>query len=190
MDSAQLLYRNKRSTHWDSVSSQKEKSDRIGAYYQKLLQAYYRFLIPSGMRVLELGSGIGELLNAVEPSYGVGVDFSGEMIKKASAKYPHLNFIQADAQEFLAARPRRGDAAGLVDDRQAGDVESAQAVQPLGRERGGGDVGELAGQVAQLALRVDEAGLLGALGAVADQFHGLFLVSWRCRRRCTGRCRW
>lgn len=100
MDSARLLYQNKRSAHWDNVSSQKEKTDRIGAYYQKLLQAYYRFLIPSGMRVLELGSGIGELLNAVEPSYGVGVDFSGEMIKKASAKYPHLNFIQADVQEL------------------------------------------------------------------------------------------
>jgi SAM-dependent methyltransferase len=64
------------------------------------LQRYYRFLIPPGLRVLELGCGHGELLACLKPSFGVGVDFSGEMIRVASKKHPGLKFIQADAHEI------------------------------------------------------------------------------------------
>ena len=42
-----------------------------------------QFLIPPGKRVLELGCGRGDLLAALEPSYGVGVDFSARTIAKA-----------------------------------------------------------------------------------------------------------
>src|SRR3984957_16383415 len=49
------------------------------------------------MRVLELGSGEGDLLAAVKPSIGVGVDFCPSMIHRAHAKYPELRFVEADA---------------------------------------------------------------------------------------------
>ena len=51
---------------------------------------YMRFLVPPGSRVLELGCGIGDLLAALEPSYGVGVDFSERMVEQARGRHPGL----------------------------------------------------------------------------------------------------
>ena len=45
-------------------------------FYQRLLQRYFTFLIPPGQRVLEIGCSLGDLLAAVKPARGVGVDFS------------------------------------------------------------------------------------------------------------------
>jgi SAM-dependent methyltransferase len=67
-----------------------------GAYHRRLAELY-RFLVPVGQRVLEVGCGRGELLAALQPSQGVGLDFSPEMISRASVRYPRLGFVQADA---------------------------------------------------------------------------------------------
>jgi hypothetical protein len=61
---------------------------------------------------------------------------------------------------------------GLATTGSSVDVQRAQALQPVRRQRGRGDVGQFAGQVADLPLRVDEGGLLGALGAISHEFHG------------------
>ena len=42
----------------------------------------------------------GDLLAALEPSSGVGVDFSAEMVERARKRHPHLRFMQADAHEL------------------------------------------------------------------------------------------
>lgn len=68
-----------------------------GRFYHAELARCYRLLIPPGMRVLEVGCGRGDLLAALGPSLGVGVDFSEPMVRQASEKYPHLRFVQADA---------------------------------------------------------------------------------------------
>jgi ubiquinone/menaquinone biosynthesis C-methylase UbiE len=60
----------------------------------------YRFLVPKGKRVLELGCAQGDLLAALEPAVGVGVDFSAEMINRAAQKHPKLRFIQADVHDL------------------------------------------------------------------------------------------
>ena len=39
----------------------------------------------------------GDLLAALRPGYGIGVDLSGQMIRRAGFKHPHLQFIQGDA---------------------------------------------------------------------------------------------
>src|ERR1700728_1407880 len=54
---------------------------------------FMRFLIPPGKRVLELGCGRGDLLAALQPAYGVGIDFGAETITKAIARYPDLYFV-------------------------------------------------------------------------------------------------
>jgi trans-aconitate methyltransferase len=46
-----------------------------------------------------------DLLAAVKPEYGVGLDFSQEMIKAAEAKHSHLHFILADTQDYIATEP-------------------------------------------------------------------------------------
>ena len=97
MNNPALLYRTKRINHWDRVSEARADANRPGAYYHQLLIWFYRFLIPSGKSVLELGCGHGDLLAALQPTLGVGIDFSGEMINKAAAKYPHMHFVRGDA---------------------------------------------------------------------------------------------
>lgn len=100
IDPVQRRYQKQRINHWDRVSPQKENARRAGAFYQKLLQHYYKFLIPPGMRILELGCGHGDLLACLKPAFGVGIDFSSKMIRRAVTRHPHLNFIQADAHEI------------------------------------------------------------------------------------------
>jgi hypothetical protein len=71
-----------------------------GGAYHKRLNAIYQFLIPSGQRVLEIGCSRGDLLACLDPCFGVGVDFSQEMISRAKLRYPHLFFIQADTHDL------------------------------------------------------------------------------------------
>lgn len=58
-----------------------------------------RFLVPAGARILELGCGTGSLLAALEPAYGVGIDFSPAMVEAASEKYPDLTFKVGDVED-------------------------------------------------------------------------------------------
>ena len=71
-------------------------------YYRGRLAEIYRFLVPPGARVLEFGSSHGDLLAAVKPGYGVGVDVSPGLVGRARAKYPHLNFVEGDVHSFDA----------------------------------------------------------------------------------------
>jgi SAM-dependent methyltransferase len=52
------------------------------------------------MRVLELGCGTGDLLAALRPARGVGVDFAPEMVRLASTRHPGLAFVQGDASRL------------------------------------------------------------------------------------------
>lgn len=70
------------------------------AFYHTLLARFYTFCIPQGKKVLEIGCGCGNLLAAVKPVYGVGIDVSAGMIKKAKEKHPALSFIVADAHDY------------------------------------------------------------------------------------------
>ena len=45
-------------------------------YYYSNQEKYFRFLIPEGLSILELGCATGELLNALKPKRGVGIDLS------------------------------------------------------------------------------------------------------------------
>lgn len=71
-------------------------------YYRQRIIEIVRFLIPEGMRVLELGCSQGDLLAAVRPSYGVGVDFSPVMIGAARSMHPHLRFVEMDVHCLAA----------------------------------------------------------------------------------------
>jgi len=100
IDPVQYRYQQERINHWDQVSPQKANPKRPGVCYQRLIEHYYKFFIPSGKRILELGCGHGDLLSSLKPSVGVGIDFSRKMIQRAKKKHPQLAFIQADAHEI------------------------------------------------------------------------------------------
>jgi SAM-dependent methyltransferase len=58
-----------------------------------------RFLIPPGKRVLELGCGRGDLLAALQPAYGLGINFGAETVAKANARHPELHFVLGDVED-------------------------------------------------------------------------------------------
>jgi len=72
-----------------------------GYYYKKIVDTY-RFLIPNGARVLEVGSGDGDLLAALAPSRGVGIDASGRFVAIAQARHPGLRFSRGFAELFAS----------------------------------------------------------------------------------------
>jgi len=96
-DPAEERYRRERTAHWDAVA---RRRGRLAGAYHRRLERVYRFLIPPGSRVLEIGCGEGDLLAALQPAVGVGVDLSGEMVRRAAERHPDLRFLQADAHEL------------------------------------------------------------------------------------------
>jgi SAM-dependent methyltransferase len=96
------------------------------SYFYAADHAYMRFLIPAGARVLEIGCGDGQLLAALNPSHGVGIDFSAEMVRLAREKYPAYEFHAGNAEDPAALQRLGGpfdyivisDTIGLIDDCQ------------------------------------------------------------------------
>jgi SAM-dependent methyltransferase len=93
-------YTDARRRHWDDIARRYERGRGWGGYYHRRLAEVYGFLIPPGQRVLEVGCGTGDLLAAMKPSVGLGIDFSGEMISRARQHHPQLQFVEADAHDF------------------------------------------------------------------------------------------
>lgn len=85
-----------RRNHWESIA--RNSGRRTGGLYHRRLEAIYRGLVRPGERVLELGCGEGQLLAALEPSYGVGIDFSPTRILCAKERFPHLEFRVGDVE--------------------------------------------------------------------------------------------
>lgn len=86
--------------HFECVAPKRDKWKKKNSFYQKTIERQFAFIIPEGSTVLELGCCTGDLLNAVKPGKGIGVDFSSSAISIARQKYPHLEFHVADAVHF------------------------------------------------------------------------------------------
>jgi SAM-dependent methyltransferase len=94
----------KRIRHWDELAGSAPEPALFGAEYYRRLAQIYQFLVPAGMRVLELGCASGDLLAALKPTYGVGIDFSPAMVRRASSRHPDLHFLEADAHDLSTLR--------------------------------------------------------------------------------------
>jgi SAM-dependent methyltransferase len=93
-------YTRERVQYWSAYARDYQRWQSSRAYYQRRLAEIYSGLIPPGMRVLEVGCAHGDLLAALKPAYGVGIDFCPEMIEAARNRHPDLNFVHADAHNF------------------------------------------------------------------------------------------
>jgi SAM-dependent methyltransferase len=82
----------------ESDLNERDHQSKFNASYREDDLKFMRFLIPPGKRVLELGCGRGDLLAALQPSYGVGIDFSAATIVRARALHPDLHFVLGDAE--------------------------------------------------------------------------------------------
>jgi SAM-dependent methyltransferase len=91
--------------HFDSIAGEYDEWKRRNWYYQSQLIDLIRRHVPPGRRVVEYGCGTGDILAALDPSAGWGVDISAGMLDRARRKYadrPALSF-------HLAGEFRRPD---------------------------------------------------------------------------------
>jgi len=66
-------------------------------YYYEYLTSIIRARVPRGQRVLDIGCGSGDLLAALEPSYGVGIDLSRPAVTSARLRHKGpLHFVEGD----------------------------------------------------------------------------------------------
>jgi SAM-dependent methyltransferase len=83
----------------DSLAPARGKWRRKAEFFHAEDERFLHFLIGKGLSVLEIGCGSGDTLASLEPSLGVGVDLSAEMVFEARRKYPHLSFHVGDAED-------------------------------------------------------------------------------------------
>jgi SAM-dependent methyltransferase len=85
---------------FDDFAAEEQKWRRRNRGYYSQLESVYRFLIRPGATVLEIGSGSGDLLAALKPRHGVGVDVSQRMVELARTRHPELEFHVASGERF------------------------------------------------------------------------------------------
>lgn len=110
----------------EELATERAEWVQRNAFYYAEDERFSRFLVPPGLRILDLGCGDGRLLAALEPAQGVGVDFSARMIAEACQAHPHLQFIVGDVEDPAVIESLEGpfdvivlsDTVGSLDDVQ------------------------------------------------------------------------
>ena len=88
------------SERFDRLSFERTRwQDKAGYYYEDQ-RRYLRFLVPEGLKILEVGCRLGDQLSALTPKRGLGIDLSAAMIKQAAARHPELEFRAIDIDEL------------------------------------------------------------------------------------------
>jgi ubiquinone/menaquinone biosynthesis C-methylase UbiE len=110
--------------HFDRIAPEIEKWRQRNRYYHMQQTAYILHLVGTNKRVLELGSGNGNLLNTLQPSYGLGIDLSPAAVSLAQKSHPHLHFMLGDAEQLNTLPEHKfdyiilSDLVGYIDDIQ------------------------------------------------------------------------
>src|SRR5260370_33151028 len=93
---SQAEYTHRRRTYWDDFARNFSRWEGPRRYYQGRLAEIFRFVVPPGMRILELGCGRGDLLAPLRPSRGVGIAFAPAMVGLPPGRHPGLDVGEAD----------------------------------------------------------------------------------------------
>lgn len=114
--------------HSERIAPQREKFIEQAKFFHGEDLRYLKFLIPEGVRVLEIGCGTGHVLAGLKPSRGVGLDFSPAMIAEAKRLHPDLEFRAGDIEDaqFVESLPGPFDVILIVD--TIGSFDDCQAV--------------------------------------------------------------
>ena len=95
--------KNKIKEHFDVISGEYDKYKEKNKFYYRALKKILMKEVGKGKRILDVGCGTGELLDFLEPSYGLGIDVSEGMINEARKKYKkgNLKFEVGDAENLV-----------------------------------------------------------------------------------------
>ena len=115
--------------HYDGLAEDRDQWIEKNGFFHEEDRAYFHFLVPEGLSVLDLGCGTGHLLASLKPSRGVGVDISAGMVEAARTAYPsdrnpNLEFMVGDAEDPATVAALGGpfdviilsDTVGLLED--------------------------------------------------------------------------
>jgi SAM-dependent methyltransferase len=101
----------RRTAGWfDRLAPERTRWKARNRFYYEEIERLAREVIPPGARVLEVGCGTGDLLAALRPSLGVGVDISEGMVRVARERHAAPSAGSASAGRLLFVR---GDAHAL-----------------------------------------------------------------------------
>lgn len=119
---------------FDALAPSRKQSKRRNRYYYDRLHQYFKFLIPEGYRVLEMGAGDGDLLAELKPSRGLGIDISPVSVQEARAAHPEIDFAEGSAETFETDEPYdyvvMSDLVGHLDDVQLVFENLRRSVKP------------------------------------------------------------
>ncbi len=86
--------------HFDEIAKNYDYWKKKNWYYYATIKAHLSRIVPPQASVLEVGCGTGAILNSLNPSRGVGIDISSEMVKLASQKFPQHTFIHSPIEDL------------------------------------------------------------------------------------------
>lgn len=67
-------------------------------YYRRVIRRLQHMVSP-GADVLDIGCGRGDLLDGLQPAYGLGIDFDPKNLAEARRRHPKLDFAVLDGTE-------------------------------------------------------------------------------------------
>lgn len=86
--------------HFEALADTYLALKERNAYYNQELVRFCRSLVPPGRKVLDIGCGRGDVLAAVAPREGLGLDLSPTMVRRAKEDHPDLDFRVQSVETF------------------------------------------------------------------------------------------
>lgn len=86
--------------HQAQFAQKREKWITKNTYFYNSIKRVLQFIIEPKKRVLNVRCQTGFLLDALNPSDGIGVEVSQEMVDIARQRYPQFEFVKADPEDL------------------------------------------------------------------------------------------
>lgn len=85
--------------YFERIAPEWERWYRANLFYHDSISRLVTGIVPPGQDVLELGTGYGEILSALAPRRGVGLNVAEELTREAARRNPGLEFSTVDVDE-------------------------------------------------------------------------------------------
>jgi SAM-dependent methyltransferase len=90
--------------YFNHLASKRVKIRNRHSYYYNEITQYCNYFSHDSLSILEIGCGTGDMLAALKGQYKTGIDFSPEMIRIATERFPALDFKAMDATDIRLDR--------------------------------------------------------------------------------------